>query len=215
MTVAAIVIAPDAATALADADGEPAIRRIVQAAWAGGALPLTVVCPQTAPLAEALAGLPATLAEPRSGDAHGIGWFARGLEVAADAVTETAAGLLWPCRYPWVDPETVTSLIEAHGASCEAIIRPAYAGQPGFPVLVPIALRERLMALSGQPAAAAIDALAAGGAAVTTVELGDPGIVTDAATPRHELPSYQGPPEPAAAPPPEQSPPEHSPPVAG
>ena len=43
MTVAAIVLVPDTAVALADADGDPAIRRIVHAAWSGGALPIVIV----------------------------------------------------------------------------------------------------------------------------------------------------------------------------
>lgn len=204
MTVAAIVIAPDTPAALADADGEPAIRRVVQAAWAGGALPIAVVSSETAgPLAEALADLPATLAHPEAAEPHGIAWFARGLEVATQSVGETAAGLLWPFRFAWVDPETVTSLIEAHGASPDAIVRPAYAGRAGFPVVVPVYLRDRLAALAGMHAEEAIDALVAGGVTLRTVELGDPGIVTDAGTPRSDLPSYQGPPEPAAGPPPE------------
>ena len=36
MTVAAIIVAASAETALADADGTPAVRRIADAAWAGG-----------------------------------------------------------------------------------------------------------------------------------------------------------------------------------
>jgi hypothetical protein len=42
-------------------------------------------------------------------------------------------------------------------------------------------------------------ALAAGGAvAARTIDLGDPGTVIDGATPRDELPPYEGPAEPAA-----------------
>ena len=43
MTVAAVVLAASPASALADADGTPGIRRIADTAWAGGATPV-VVC---------------------------------------------------------------------------------------------------------------------------------------------------------------------------
>jgi len=40
----------------------------------------------------------------------------------------------------------------------------------------------------------AIDTLTAAGVPTLTMELGDPGIVHDAATPRSSLPNYEGPP---------------------
>ena len=43
MTVAAIVIAATPVAALADAAGTPAVRRIADTAWAGGATPIVVV----------------------------------------------------------------------------------------------------------------------------------------------------------------------------
>jgi hypothetical protein len=48
-----------------------------------------------------------------------------------------------------------------------------------------------------------VASLVAGGVPLRVVELGDPGITHDLATPRADLPGYQGPPEPAAGPPPE------------
>ena len=195
MTVAAIVIVPDSAAALADVEGEPAITRLVQSAWAGGALPIVVVCPSIDEAFQGIASdLQVVLVQPDPAEPHGIAWFAGGQRAAARAVTETTASLLWPCRYSWVDPETVTSLIEAHGASLDSIIRPAYAAQPGFPILVPNSLADRLVALSGVHGEEAIDTLTAAGIPTLTVELGDPGIVHDAATPRSSLPNYQGPP---------------------
>ena len=97
----------------------------------------------------------------------------------------------------------MTSLVEAHGAAPEAIIRPTYRGQPGFPILVPVALTDRLAALSGQHGEEAVATLVAAGVPLRTIELGDPGIVHDMATPRAALPGYQGPPEPAGGPPPD------------
>ena len=204
MTVAAIVLIPDPAAALADADGEPAIRRVARAAWSGGALPAVAVVPALPPeLAAALADASVSPAVAPAGVGPGIVWFGRGLRAAVSAVTETTAGLLWPYRYAWVDPETVTSLVEAHGADPGAICRPAYEGRPGFPVLVPATLETRLAALVGLHGEEAVDRLVADGIPQRIVELGDPGIVHDLATPRSQLPPYQGPTGPAGGPPPE------------
>ena len=197
MTVAAIVIVPNSAAALALSEGEPVIRRLVQSAWAGGALPIVVVCPDADDEFErALAELQVVSTRPDPSAPHGIGWFAGGQQAAAAAVVETTASLLWPFRFSWVDPETVTSLIEAHGAAPDTIIRPTYGGQVGFPILVPNSLTERLKAMSRLHGEEAIEALIAAGFASLNVELGDPGIVHDGATPRSGLPDYQGPPAP-------------------
>jgi CTP:molybdopterin cytidylyltransferase MocA len=85
----------------------------------------------------------------------------------------------------------------------DAIVWPAYAGQTGFPILVPATLIERLAGHSGLNGADAVTALIAEGVPVRVVELGDPGIVYDTATPHASLPGYQGPPEPVTEPPPE------------
>jgi len=204
LTVAAIVLVPDALAALSDADGEPAIRRVVHAAWSGGALPIVIVVEDTdGKLAEAVAGLPVTLTDPGADVPRGIAWFVHGQRAALAAVTETTAGLLWPFRYAWVDPETVTSLVEAHGATPGQIVRPAWAAQPGFPILVPAALADRLAARIALHGGEAVAALVAEGVPLRELELGDPGIVHDISTPRSGLPGYQGPPQPAAGAPPE------------
>ena len=197
MTVAAIVLVPDNEAALSDADGEPAIRRVAHAAWSGGALPIVIVAMEPGPLADALGGLPITFA-PTPTSALGIAWLAHGLVAATAAVTETTAGLLWPFRHAWVDPETVTSLVEAHGVTPDAIIRPSYAGTPGLPILLPAALTERLAAQAPLHGVEAVAALIAEGVPERVLELGDPGIVFDLATSRSGLPEYQGPPQPPA-----------------
>jgi CTP:molybdopterin cytidylyltransferase MocA len=204
MTVAAIVLVPDAAAALGEVDGEAAIRRVAHAAWSGGAMPIVLVAPhEDGRLADAVTDSPVTLARPAAGLQPGIAWFVAGGREALSAVTETTAGLLWPFRYAWVDPETVTSLVEAHGATPEAIIRPAYAGGAGFPILVPVSFLDRLAAKTGLHGEEAVTTLIAEGVPVRLLELGDPGIVFDLTTSRSDLPGYQGPPEPACGPPPE------------
>ena len=204
MTVAAIVLVPDVEAALSDADGVPAIRRLCHSAWAGGALPIVVVVPpESGPLAPVITDLPVVVVNAPAGGTPGVAWFALGLRAAVTAVTETSAGFMWPFRHAWVDPETVTSLIEAHGVAPDQILRPAFGDRPGFPILVPALLEARLAAMLGLHAEEALAALVAEGVPFRVVELGDPGISHDIATPRAGLPGYQGPPEPAAGPPPE------------
>jgi CTP:molybdopterin cytidylyltransferase MocA len=200
VTVAAVILASDPAAALADADGLPRVRREADAAWAGGATPVVVVAadPDGA-VAAALAGAEAILAEPAPIGGGPAGQIARGLEVAAGAVAGTEAALVWPARMAWVDPETVTSLIEAHGTARKSILRPTYAGEPGWPVVVPVARVEAVSAVA--PDRTADDVIAdvvATGALLRLIEVGDPGTVIDGETPRSGLPDYQGPPEPPA-----------------
>jgi CTP:molybdopterin cytidylyltransferase MocA len=204
LTVAAIVLAPDALAALSDADGEPAIRRVVHAAWSGGAMPIVIVAEDGGgKIAQAVAGLPVTLTQPGPDEPRGIAWFVRGQRTAHKSVSETTAGLLWPFAYAWVDPETITSLVEAHGATPDQIVRPAWSAQPGFPILVPIAFVDRLDARIELHGGEAVAALVADGVPIRELELGDPGIVHDISTPRSALPGYQGPPQPSSGPAPE------------
>jgi molybdenum cofactor cytidylyltransferase len=204
MTVAAIVLVPDKRVALSDADGEPVLRRLVQSAWAGGALPIVAVAAvPSGSLSEALTDLPASVANPERGVEPGAQWFVAGLRAAMASVTETTAGLMWPFRYAWVDPETVTSLVEAHGADPASIVRPAFGGEPGFPILVPASLLPRIAAKVGLHGREAVSELVDEGVPLRLVELGDPGITHDIATARADLPGYQGPTGPAGGPPPE------------
>jgi CTP:molybdopterin cytidylyltransferase MocA len=197
MTVGAVIVPDGVSEALADATGRAAVRRIVDAAWAGGAIPLIVVaCDPDGRIAEALDGSPAVVLDP--GKASGVGTYRLGAEAAARSVQETSAVLLWPGRMTWADPETVTSLIEAHGRATNEVTRPRRAGQSGWPVLVPV---DRVAETLAAPGGSIADAFAAG--AVATVELGDPGSVIGAEMALDELPDYAGPPEPVGGPPPE------------
>jgi CTP:molybdopterin cytidylyltransferase MocA len=188
-----------------DADGVPALRRIVQSAWAGGAMPIVVVShpgPAAEALRELLAGLPASLLLPDDVPA-GSAWFGLGLDAAVAEVRETAAALLWPCVYAWVDPETVTSLIEAFGAAPSAIGQASFHGRAGLPFVVPVAHMERFKAEPTLHAQELVEILGREGNAKGAVELGDPGIIYDITVPLAEMPHYQGPPQPASGPPPE------------
>jgi hypothetical protein len=107
--------------------------------------------------------------------------------------------LLWPARMTWVGPETVTSLIELHGVDPETLLRPSWEGEPGWPALLPFdgVAGLRSVAAGRMPADILAD-LVATGLEDRAVDLGDPGVTIDRATPRAELPAYVGPMEPPA-----------------
>jgi CTP:molybdopterin cytidylyltransferase MocA len=200
VTVAAVILAASPDSALADADGMAAVARISDSAWSGGATPIIVVSfdPDGA-VAAALAGAPVTLAEPAPAERGPAAQMARGADVALAEVVETDAFLLWPARMAWVGPETVTSLIETHGTTEGDLLRPTWEGDPGWPVLLPVAELDRLRRVDADrmPPDVLADLLAAG-ATQRLVELGDPGVVIDARTPRADLPPYIGPTDPPA-----------------
>jgi hypothetical protein len=92
----------------------------------------------------------------------------------------------------------VTSLIEAHGVTPRAVLRPVYEGVLGWPALLPAELHEAVRGLApDRTPDELIQDLAAAGIAIVPLELGDPGATFDRSTPRRELPPYQGPPQPA------------------
>ena len=177
-----------------------AVRRIVDAAWSGGALPIVVVSfdPDGA-VARALAGAPASLEPPAPVESGPVGQIARGADAAVRLVRETAAVLVWPARLCWVGPETVTTLIEAFGTRPGTVLEPTHRGEPGWPKLLPVS---RLEVLRGLPAEAMPDVLFArlrdAGVPFEAIETGDPGVAIDGRTPRSELPPYEGPTGPGA-----------------
>jgi CTP:molybdopterin cytidylyltransferase MocA len=200
MTVAAIILAASAESALADADGLPAVRRNADVAWSGGAVPIVVVADDAdGAVSSALAGAPVTLAEPAPRDGGPVAQILRGFEVASAEIAETDGYLIWPARLTWVGPETVTSLIETHGTAGGSILAPVYDGERGWPVLVPssaVGLMRRVTA-DRMPDEIVDDIVAAGGR-IRVYELGDPGTTHDVGTPRTDLPPYVGPGEPPA-----------------
>jgi CTP:molybdopterin cytidylyltransferase MocA len=200
MTVAAVILAASVESALADAAGVPRIRRIADAAWAGGAMPVIVVAPDPdGNVAAALAGAEVKLASPAPVERGPVGQIVRGIDVALATVTETSAALIWPARLCWAGPETAGSLIEAHGIDRGSLLRPTYREEAGWPVLLPIDALAAFRELS--PTAMPdelVDAIAeAGAVAIHGIDLGDPGTVIDGATRREDLPPYDGPADPS------------------
>ena len=191
MTVAAVVIA-GTADPLADAVGRPAVRRVVDSAWAGGAMPIVVAVADTAAVETALAGSPARSVEASGSQAAAV---LEGVRIAAAAVSETGAVLLWPLSMAWVDPETVTSLIEASGRRPGKAIRPVYGDIPGWPLLLPVGLVPESLGAG----MVSIEDVVPPAADIVTVELGDPGSITGIEVAMDALPAYEGPPEPVAS----------------
>jgi CTP:molybdopterin cytidylyltransferase MocA len=201
MTVAAVILAATPESAMADADGVPRVRRIVDSAGSGGALPVVVVSfdPGGA-IAAALAGAAVTLAEPvPKPDGVPVAQILRGIQVARDTVQEVDGALIWPARMGWISPETVTSMIEAHGVNRQTVLRPTFDGEDGWPVLIPTAHVDKLddVAPDRFPDDIVADVIAAG-APARGLALGDPGTTHDGSVPRDQLPPYAGPTEPAA-----------------
>ncbi|HEV8281105.1 MAG TPA: NTP transferase domain-containing protein [Candidatus Limnocylindrales bacterium] len=199
MTAAAVILSASAEGALTDTLGQPRVRRLVDIAWSGGALPVVVVSPDAdGAVLTALAGSEATYGAPAPQDAGPVGQMLKGAEMAMDEVSETTAFLLWPARMVWVGPETVTSLIEAHGTDLGTMLRPAWHGEPGWPVLVPSTALGALRAVgSDRTPPDVIEELVAA-VPSRVVEVGDPGVHFDAETAFADLPDYEGPPDPPA-----------------
>ncbi len=200
MTVAVIILSATPEGAVREVDGRPLVRRLAEAAWSGGGVPVVVVAADPGgAVADALAGTTATLAEPAPASGGPVGQICRGIDVALGLVAETDAAIVWPARMAWVDPETLTSLIEAHGAHPSELLRPAFEGAVGWPALLPTAHLEALRTLA--PDRMPDDLLAdlvGGGVSSRAVEVGDPGVTHDIGTAREDLPPYGGPPEPAS-----------------
>jgi CTP:molybdopterin cytidylyltransferase MocA len=200
MTVAAIILSASADGAVADADGLPSVRRIADAAWSGGAVPIVVVSfDPSGAIAQALTGSPVTLAEPAPVEHGPAGQMARGIEVAQAEVSDLTGALIWPARMVWVGPETITSLIEAHGTAGGDVLRPDYEGDTGWPILVPASAFEALRAVGpDRMPPAIVDEVIASGVPDRHIDLGDPGVTHDRDTPRADLPPYVGPTDPPA-----------------
>lgn len=199
MTVAAVILVPSPSEALADADGTPAVRRIADAAWAGGASPVVVVADDPdGTLAAALATAEATLVAPGAPGTGVPGQAARGMSGAVSLVAGTTAALVWPVRHPWVDPETVTTLIAGHGGTDQTtVLVPVYRERAGVPALVPVTALPALRSLSpGRPPEALAAGLAEAGLPLAALTTGDPGVTLGISVARSALPPFDGPPRP-------------------
>jgi CTP:molybdopterin cytidylyltransferase MocA len=197
MTVAAVILSSTTEGALADTLGQPRVRRLVDIAWSGGALPVIVVAPDPeGTVASTLVGTEAVYGSPARPEAGPVGQMLRGAELAQQAISDISAVLLWPGRMTWVGPESVTSLIEAHGVDPAAMLRPGWHGEAGWPVLLPIASLDHLRAVAPDRMPPDVVDEIASYVTMRIVEVGDPGVTVDVETSFGDLPPYEGPPDP-------------------
>ena len=199
MTVAAVILSASTDNALSETLGQPRVRRLADIAWAGGAIPVVVVTPDPAgAVAATLAGTEAVLGTPAPIEAGPVGQMLRGIELGMTEVRETTAALIWPARMVWVGAETITSLIEAHGPDPETVLLPGWEGEPGWPVLVPLARLDAMRAIAANLMPLDVVHALVGAVPARVIEMGDPGVIHDADTDLADLPAYQGPPQPPA-----------------
>ena len=202
MTVAAVILSATAEGALADTLGQPRVRRLADLAWSGGALPIVVLAPDPDGAVAAALAAPrrSTAPLPRPRPAR-VGQMVRGAELAMAEVSDTTAVLLWPARMTWVGPETITSLIEAHGTdTATTMLRPAWHGEPGWPVLVPTSHLDALCARSRRTGCRPTSSTTSSPRVPSRIDRDRrPGRRSTTPTPRRrDLPPYEGPPDPPA-----------------
>jgi CTP:molybdopterin cytidylyltransferase MocA len=199
VTVAAIILSATPEGSIEDTLGQPRVRRLTDLGWSGGALPIIVIAPDPhGAVKAALVGSEAVYGSPAPPEAGPAGQMVRGTELAMAEVGDTSAVLLWPARMTWVGPETITSLIEAHGTDADRMLRPAWHGDPGWPVLLPVVHLEALRAVAPDRMPPDVIEDLATEVGSRLVEVGDPGVVFGVETAPADLPPYEGPPDPPA-----------------
>jgi CTP:molybdopterin cytidylyltransferase MocA len=188
MSVAALCMAASPASALADAEGRPAIRRVVETASEAGASPVVVVSfDPDGSVTTALDGSPAVLAAPAPPEGGPVGQIVRAFEVALELEPGLSAAFVWPARITWVGWATVASLIEGHANRPEATLVPTFDGERGWPVVLRAVDLPGFRALSTTAMPGdLVQALTASGVPEHLVETTDPGVVHDVSTPRRE-----------------------------
>jgi len=134
MTVAALILAnPESLTS---GSPSPALNRLIEAAWSGGAHPILIA---GLDVEQSFAPLAKTTDAPNAKAAG---------EEALRIVGGTSALLTLPIAHAGVDPETITALIAAHGRDAGVTLCAAFNGSAGPIQLTPLAILE---ADAGQP----------------------------------------------------------------
>ena len=168
--------------------GDSFLGTVVATLVAGGLTDLIVVGrPHDGPLEAELArvraasavGIRLRYAENPGADAGQLSSILAGLRLAD---RPGVRGLLWiPVDMPLVAPGTVARLLEVFHASSAPIVRPAYRGAHGHPVIVARALFDELR--RADPSAGARAVVHAHAGSIADVEVDDPGVVVDVDTP--------------------------------
>lgn len=183
MRIAAIVLAAGRSSRmghfklLTDVGGAPLLLHAVRAAIGSRARPVIIVTGNRAgDVAHAVRGLTATIVE-NTDYASGL---ASSLRVGLRAVPEDCDGaLVLLGDMPQVTHAQIDRLLEAFVPG--RIVVPVHAGRRGNPVLWPREMFPRMLALEGDAGAKRL--LEEFAAAVTEIEIPDPGIFEDIDTP--------------------------------
>lgn len=126
MTVAALILAGD--SSLVGDRPSPALSRLIEVAWAGGAHPILVAgLTRSVDLAPLALPTEAGTAEAAATEALRL-------------VGGTTALLSLPVTHAGLDPETITALIAAHGRAPEVVLHAAHNGTTGPVRLTPLSL---------------------------------------------------------------------------
>ncbi len=142
----------EATKLIAEVSGKPIVRRVVEAAWASRARPVSVVVGYASDRVEAaLAGIPATIVV-NPDFATGL---ASSLRAALSALpSDVAATLVLLGDMPHVDSALINRLIDAFEAAPEAwAVAPLQDGRRGNPVLLAQPLFDQAMRLEGDEGA--------------------------------------------------------------
>lgn len=182
--IAAIVLAAGRSTRMgavnkliADIDGMPMVRRVVEAALASQAAPVLVVTGHMGDeVAAALAGLAVT---PVANPDYATG-LASSLKAGLRALPPSCDGaLIMLGDMPQIAPEHLNTLIAAFSA--DAIMVPMHAGKQGNPILWPARYFPELLQLDGDAGAKRL--IATHAARAREVDLPTTAIFADIDTP--------------------------------
>ncbi|HZU04391.1 MAG TPA: nucleotidyltransferase family protein [Chloroflexota bacterium] len=180
-TVAGILLAAGQSTRLGQPKqllpyrGRSLLRHAAEVGLAAGLAPLIVVIGAAAPaMRRELEGLAVQVVEnPRYAEGQSTSLRAG----VAALPPGTAAVVILLVDMPAVDAEVIARLVEAWRATAAPIVRPAYAGQPGHPVLFAAPLLPELAAVQGDEGGRAV--LRRHAATTHLVPVATPGVLQD------------------------------------
>ena len=162
--------------------GESFVRRLARALCEGGVQHALIVGrPEDRALREAVAAMPwpARFVENPGADAGQLSSVLAGLD-AADG-PGTSGLLVTPVDAPLVTSATVATLLAVFSATGAPIVRAAYRGRHGHPVVFSRAVFDSLR--RADPAVGAKAVLRAHALAIVNVDVDDAGVVADVDTP--------------------------------
>lgn len=150
MKIAAIVLAAGGSIRLGepkqllDFRGQPLVRRVTEAALAGGCSPVAVVVGRDGEaIAAALEGLAVQLV-PNKNWEEGIG---SSIRAGTEALPDCDALVIATCDQPHVDADLIRRLIRTQEEMQRPIVASAYSGTCGVPAFFAQRYREELLSL--------------------------------------------------------------------